>query len=166
MSFLWRHNFIKHQHWTALVNVHCTRLEAFCPPNTNNSSSVVLISKLPLFWSLYPTFYIRWEGKAMAKRFRPSCGRCGMFPTWNRCSFNFRPLQAGGRGRGSWVRFEVGVWCSCDVTEITLTSTRSLFPDVFSVQSTSSNKFPSWKNNLGKIWARLVRFMIFTARKT
>ena len=80
--------------------------------------------------------------------------------------FNVRPLQAGGCSRGSWRRFEVGVWCSCDVTEITLMSTRSLFPDVFSVQSTSSNKFPSWKNNLGKIWARLVRCMIFTAKKT
>ena len=166
MLFLWRHNYIQHQHLTALDNVHCIRPEAFCPSNTNNSSSIVLISKLYLFWSFYPTFHLRWEGKAMARRFRPSCGRCELFSTWNRCSFNFHPLRAGGCGRGSWVRFEVGVWWSCDVTEITLMSTRSLFPDVFSVQSTSSNKFPSWKTNLGKMWARLVRSMIFTARKT
>ena len=39
-------------------------------------------------------------------------------------------------------RFSVGVWCSCDVTEIISMSTRRLFPDVFSVQSTSSNNFP------------------------
>ena len=166
MLFLWRHNYIKHQHYTALVNVHCTRPEAFCPPNTNNSSSVVRIFKLHLFWSFYTMFYLRWEGKAMARSFRPSCGTCELFSTSNRCSFNFRPLRASGCGRGSWVRFEVGVWCSCDVTEIALMSTRSLIPNVSSVQSTSSNKFPSWKTNLGKIWARLVRSMIFTARKT
>ena len=75
--------------------------------------------------------------------------------------FNFRPLQAGGCSRASWGRFEVGVWCSCDVTEITLMSTRSLFPGVFSVQSTSSNKFPSWNKNLGKMWARLLRCFYF-----
>ena len=101
----------------------------------------------------------------MARRFRPSCGRCELFATWNRCSLNFRPLRAGGCGRGSWVRFEVGVWWSCDVTEITLMPTRSLFPDVFSVQSTSSNKFPSWEKKLGKISARLVRSMIFHGQK-